>query len=147
MTSTPAERICAPPIPKISTSACFFNSFARRAAYISPLASPAERRICVGGIEKKKFLIAGRLRRRQSGEGSRLRRCIGDVQFLLFVLKLVETIINSPLREKLLMRALFAQLPFVEHENAVRVLNRAEPVRNHKRRAPGQQTIQGFPNQ
>src|SRR5579871_6688157 len=40
-------------MPKISTSARFFNSDARRAAYISPLASPAESRICVGGIPKK----------------------------------------------------------------------------------------------
>src|SRR5262249_7013630 len=41
-------------MPKISTSACFFNSAASRAAYMSPLASPAESRICVFGIEKEK---------------------------------------------------------------------------------------------
>src|SRR5215470_944692 len=55
MTSTPAARIWSPPMPKISTFACFFNSAERRAAYMSPLASPAESRICVGGIEKKEF--------------------------------------------------------------------------------------------
>src|SRR6266478_2869953 len=42
--STPAARICGPPMPKISISARCFRAVARRAAYMSPLASPAERR-------------------------------------------------------------------------------------------------------
>jgi len=45
-------------------------------------------------------------------------------------LQLVKPIVNSALREKLLMRALFAQAPFVKHENAVGVLDRAQPVRD-----------------
>src|SRR5467141_4076218 len=42
--STPAARICGPSMPKISRLARCFRAVARRAAYISPLASPAERR-------------------------------------------------------------------------------------------------------
>ena len=48
--STPAARICGPPMPKISTSARCFRAVARRAAYMSPLASPAERRRGMGVI-------------------------------------------------------------------------------------------------
>src|SRR5260370_32669045 len=50
MISTPAARICGPPIPKIATSMRCRRAAARRAAYMSPEASPAERRSGVGGI-------------------------------------------------------------------------------------------------
>src|ERR1700733_8884397 len=48
--STPAARICGPPMPKIFTSARSWSAVARRAAYISPEASPAESRRGMGGI-------------------------------------------------------------------------------------------------
>src|SRR5271170_1214006 len=48
--STPAARIWGPPMPKISTSARCLRAVANRAAYMSPLASPAERRRGMGGI-------------------------------------------------------------------------------------------------
>ena len=45
-----AARICGPPMPKISTSARCFRAVARRAAYMSPLASPVERSRGIGVI-------------------------------------------------------------------------------------------------
>src|SRR5712671_3786028 len=71
----------------------------------------------------------------------------GKVQLLLLVLQLIKAIVNSALSEKLLMRALLAQAAFVEYEDAVRVLNGAEAVRDDQRRAPGEQTIQSFANE
>src|SRR5216684_3817654 len=50
--STPAARICGPPIPKISIAARRFSAAARRAAYMSPLASPAESRREMGGMRQ-----------------------------------------------------------------------------------------------
>src|SRR5260370_18759820 len=69
------------------------------------------------------------------------------VQFLLVVLQLIKAIVDSALSEKLLMRALLAQAAFVEYEDAVRVLNGAEAVRDDQRRAPGEQAIQSFANE
>src|SRR5580693_5718738 len=51
--STPAARICGPPMPKISTSARCLRAVARRAAYMSPLASPAERRRGMGVMSRR----------------------------------------------------------------------------------------------
>src|SRR6266571_6195325 len=51
------------------------------------------------------------------GERGRLSGIIGfdgKMQLLLLVLELVETVVNAALREKLLMRALFAQASFVK---------------------------------
>src|SRR5256885_12791315 len=70
-----------------------------------------------------------------------------NVDFLLFVLQLVKPIVNSALGEKFLMRSLFAQFALVEHENTVRMLNRTQPMRDHKRRAAREQPIERFANQ
>ena len=53
------------------------------------------------------------------------------MKFLLLVLKLVEAVVNAAQGEKFLMRALFAQPPLVEDENAVGVLDGAQAVRDH----------------
>src|SRR5258708_777665 len=45
------------------------------------------------------------------------------------------------------MRALLAQASFVKDEDAVRVLNGAQPVRDDQRGSPGQQAVQRFANQ
>src|SRR5206468_4018868 len=50
MISTPAARICGPPIPKIATSRRCLRAVARRAAYMSPEAPPAERRSGMVGM-------------------------------------------------------------------------------------------------
>ena len=55
MVSTPASRICGPPMPKSSTSARDFRAVARRAAYMSPEASPAERRMGVEVMSEGRF--------------------------------------------------------------------------------------------
>src|SRR5438034_631259 len=50
MISTPAASICGPPMPKIATSRRCLSAEARRAAYISPEASPAESKSGMGGM-------------------------------------------------------------------------------------------------
>ena len=72
---------------------------------------------------------------------------IAVVQFLLFVLQLVQPVINAALRQQFLVRALFAQAAFVEHQDAVGVLNGAEAVRDDQRGAAGEQAVQRFANQ
>src|SRR6266446_3602733 len=66
MISTPAARICGPPMPKIETSRRCLSAIARRAAYMSPEASPAERRSGMGGMsdgaEISRWLVARKVR-------------------------------------------------------------------------------------
>ena len=66
------------------------------------------------------------------------------MQLLLFVLELVEPVVNAALREKLLVSALLAEPAFVKHQDAVGVLNGAQPVGNHKRGPSGEQAVQRF---
>ena len=82
-----------------------------------------------------------------SARGCGSRVSAGKMQFLLLVLQLVQAVVNAALREKFLMSALFAQAAFVEHQNAVGVLNGAQAMRDHQRGAAGQQTVQRFANQ
>ncbi len=49
-----------------------------------------------------------------------------------------------PLHQKFLMRALFAQPPFVEDQDPVGILDGAQTMCDHDRGAPGQQAVQGF---
>ena len=68
-------------------------------------------------------------------------------EFLLFVLKLIEAIVDSAQRQQFLMRTLLAQASFVEHENAMRVLNRAQPVRDDDRGAAFEQAVERLADQ
>jgi hypothetical protein len=68
------------------------------------------------------------------------------VQFLFFVLQLVEAVVDTALREKFLVGSLFAEAAFVEDENAVGVLNGAETVGDDECGAAAQQAIKGFAN-
>src|SRR5215472_6562040 len=81
--------------------------------------------------EKRGLVIAGDGRARFALRGRK-----GCADLLIFVLELVETIVDSAQSEQLLMGALLAQLSFVENEDAVGVLNGAEAVRDDQRRAP-----------
>lgn len=47
----------------------------------------------------------------------------GEMQLLLFVLELVEAVVDAALGEELLVRALLAEAAFVEDEDAVGMLN------------------------
>src|SRR2546422_11249857 len=66
MISTPAARMFGPPIPKIATSRRCFSAVASRAAYMSPEASPAERRSGIGGMldgaEISRWLVIPKVR-------------------------------------------------------------------------------------
>jgi hypothetical protein len=62
-------------------------------------------------------------------------------------LELIEAIVNSAQREKLLVRALFAQTSLVEHKNAMRVLNGAQPMRDDDSGASLKQPIESFADQ
>src|SRR5712672_4582214 len=172
-------------MPKISRLARCLRAVARRAAYISPLASPAERRregrVTLGILPRRGAamlrpfweLCAGALfwggpgavakagtgvpcpygeggwcfrDARWHAAGTRLvacgnrKRCAGatvrgvgivwKMQLLLFVLELVEAVVDAALGKQLLMRALFAEAALVEDENAVGMLNGAEPMRD-----------------
>src|SRR5580765_5198012 len=69
------------------------------------------------------------------------------MQFLLFVLQLIQAVIDAPLCQKFLVRALFAQAAFVEYQNAIGVLNGAEAVSDYQCGAAGQQFVQRFADQ
>ena len=62
-----------------------------------------------------------------SGERSagRTGRAHGEAQLLVFVLELIEAVVNSSLTEQFLMGALLAQASFVEDENAIGILDGA----------------------
>src|SRR5580700_7348556 len=88
------------------------------------------------------FLVIGRERMRKSGLAAGYR----SDQFLLFVLQLIEAVVNSAQREKLLMRSLFTQATLVEDKDAVSMLNCAQAMRDHDGCAALQQPIQRFAN-
>src|SRR6516225_3523360 len=142
MTSTPARRIWSPPMPKIAAPVRSSSAAARPAAYISPLASPAERRICGAGIVGRWCSVVRGQRRWEGWYGRRARG--RHVQFLLFVLQLVQSVVDTAQHQKLLMSALFAQAAFMEDQDAVGMLNRAEAMGDDQRRAAGKQLIQGL---
>jgi hypothetical protein len=54
------------------------------------------------------------------------------MQFLLLILKLIQAVIDAPLCQKFLVRALFAQAAFVEYQNAIGVLNSAEAMSDYQ---------------
>src|SRR5579863_1440239 len=69
------------------------------------------------------------------------------MQLLLFVLELVEAVVDAALGEQFLMGALFAEAAFVEDEDAVGVLNGAETMRDDERCAADEQTVERFADQ
>ena len=106
------------------------SAVASRAAYISLEASPAEIRISERHARVRtsrgttalrqsavsaKSVIGGK-RLRESGRPGAGK---GNLKLLFLVLKLVEAVVNSAQRQQFLMRALFAQPAFVEHQNAI----------------------------
>src|SRR5260370_40603598 len=96
MISTPAARISGPPIPKIATSRRCLRAIARRAAYMSPEASPAERRSGMGGMWEAQKSVAG-------GEHGGFRRAAGvewKRRFRHLVLQMGQAVGESPLREE-----------------------------------------------
>src|SRR5260221_2161128 len=93
--------------------------------------------------------VAGRKRhgQRRTRLGARGAGIFGQGQLLLFVLELVEAVIDAALGEKLLMRALLAETAFVEDEDAVGVLNGAEAMRDDEGGAAAEQAVEGIANQ
>src|SRR6266850_4258651 len=197
--STPAARICGPPMPKISRLARCFRAVARRAAYMSPLASPAERRregrltlailprwgaamlrpyweLCAGGLfwgrpgaiaktgtgvpcpygeggwcfrdarwhAAGTRLVACGNRKRRAGVAAGGVGIVWDMQLLLFVLELVEAVVDAALGEEFLVRALFAEAALVEDEDAVGMLNGAETMRDDQRGATAEQAVESI---
>src|SRR5882724_7080913 len=69
------------------------------------------------------------------------------MQLLLFVLQLVQTVVDAALCEKLLMSALFAQAALMEHQDSVRILNRAEAMCDYERRTTRQQFVERLADQ
>ena len=69
------------------------------------------------------------------------------MQFLFFVLQLIEPVIDSPLHEQFLMRPLLAQTAFVKYQNAIGVLDGAQAMRYDQRGSAGKQTIQRLADQ
>ena len=74
------------------------------------------------------------------------RRLEGRAQLLVLVLELIQAVVDSAFGEQLLVRALFTQSAFVENENAVGVLNGAEPVRDDQSGAALEQTVERLAN-
>src|ERR1700733_5162496 len=142
MSSTPASAMRGPPMPKNRACVRSRKAVTSRAAYMSLDASPAEIRICFSGMgmagafawqDEGKLVTSQGSSHQSSGQpliiGGQSMRISGSPtahrssQLLLFVLQLVQTMVNSAQTQKLLMRTLFAQLSFVKHENAVSMLN------------------------
>src|SRR5215471_19768542 len=135
-----------PPIPKSWTSARCFNAAARRAAYMSPEASPAEMSKGMGGI-RNVHSIARRSRRREHARTRSRRDPVDAAQFLFLVLELIQAIVDATLRQQFLVRPLFAQTALVKHQYAVGVLNRAQAMRDHQRRTAAEQLVKRLANQ
>src|SRR5712672_4383135 len=186
-------------MPKISRLARCLRAVARRAAYMSPLASPAERRregrVTLGILPRRGAamlrpyweLCAGELfwgrpgavaktgtgvpcpygeggwcfrdarwhaagtrsvacgnRKRCAGATARGVGIVWEMQLLLFVLELVEAVVDAALGKQLLMRALFAEAALVKDEDAVSVLNGAEPMGDDQRGATAEQAIKSI---
>src|SRR5712671_3658577 len=186
-------------MPKISRLARCFRAVARRAAYISPLASPAERRsegrvtlgipprrgaavlrpfweLCAGGLFWRRpgavakrgtdvpcpcreggwcfrdarwhaagtRLVACGNRKRCAGVPARGVGIVWEMQLLLFVLELVEAVVDAALGEEFLVRALLAEATLVEDENAVGMLNGAEAMRDDQRGATAEQAVESI---
>ena len=66
------------------------------------------------------------------------------MKFLLFVLELVQAIVNSAFGQKFLMCALFAESTFMENENPISVLDGTQAMRNHQRSPAAKQTIESL---
>src|SRR5580693_2739589 len=134
-----------PPMPKNCAPVRSRSAMARREAYMSLEASPAEIRICGGGMraERRPSIVrAERLRRRRESGDRGVEH--GNAQLLFLVLQLVEAVVNAADEKQFLVRTLFAQAAFVEDQNAVGVLDRAQAMRNHHGGAAGKQTVERF---
>ena len=92
------------------------------------------------GSRALELIISGK---RSAG---RTGRAHVQAQLLVFVLELIEPVVNASLTEQFLMGALLAQASFVEDENAVGILDGAQAVRDDNRGASGEQPVQGFAN-
>src|ERR1700722_4058413 len=133
-----------PPMPKNRACVRSRKAVTSRAGYMSLEATPAEIRNWFLGIgmagafawqDEGKPVTSQGCRHQSSSRhliiGGKSVRIPGSPtahrssQILLFVLQLVQNMVNSAPSQKLLMRTLFAHLSFVKHENAVSVLNRA----------------------
>ena len=73
-------------------------------------------------------------------------RVFRKAEFLLFVLELIEAVVDTALCQKFLMRALFAKAAFVKDENARSVLNGAQAMGDDERSASGEQAVERFAN-
>ena len=83
----------------------------------------------------------------RAATGLRPRLSVGEVEFLLFVLELVEAVVDAALGEEFLMGALFAEAAFVEDEDAVGVLNGAEAMRDDERGAAAEKAVERLADQ
>src|SRR5580704_2465141 len=153
MTSTPAARICGPPMPKRATSIRFRSAMARRAAYISPDASPAEIKSGIGGMRGRcgRSIRCGLRSRERAARlvcetAGRVAGIFREAEFLFLVLELIEAVVNAALREQFLVGALFAEAAFVKNEDTRCVLNGAQAMSDHQRGAPGKETVESFAN-
>src|SRR5208337_3003273 len=99
------------------------------APYISPEASPAEMRTCTGHIVTVWMAQRSVVRVRRDRGSPRWH-------FLVFILQLIELVINPALSQQLLMRSHLADLAFVHHDNLVGALDGRQPVRDDQRRPP-----------
>jgi len=67
---------------------------------------------------------------------------IAVVQFLIFVLELVETEVDATEPKQFLVSALFAKAPLVEDQDAIGMLDSAEAVSDDERSPAGKQAVQ-----
>src|SRR2546430_8190980 len=143
MISTPAARICGPPIPKIATSRRCFSAVASRAAYMSPEASPAERRSGMGGMCGWRRVSRWPVTRKAQPSG--WLRWEGAVPVPCIATGTAGSKFRAA-RGALDARPVRASA-LCEHEDAVGMLDGAETMRDDQRGSAGQQAIQRFSNE
>src|SRR5580700_1691291 len=126
--SQPAARIRSPPTPKNSSCGSRRSSVSMSCApYISPEASPAEIRIRKTALYRvlRACLVVPSGSDFRLREASRIRGrgCPRHIDFLVFVLELIQLEVNPALGQELLVGAHFADLAFVHNDDFVGALH------------------------
>ena len=74
---------------------------------------------------------------------ARIRR---QMEFLFFVLQLIQAVVDAALGKQLLMRALFPEAALVEDQYAVGVLDSAQAMRDDEGGSAAEQSVERVAN-
>src|SRR5687767_8265729 len=100
----------------------------------------------INGYPAKAGLHCGAALRRKLHSADEVRLCWVSHRRAVFELKLIEAVVQATCGEQFLMGARFAQLTFVQDEDAVHILNRRQAMRDGDRRAAAHHDLEGVAN-